>query len=127
VTTGAGDRRWSGWYEGAGVNQSTQEAYVVDGGEKNEATSLRTQEILAAEQFRRRYQASPCVDKTAIPSVADSVADCEGSPPPWSCRTRLVAKWLPMPQAEASRTAHHVLMNLSSAIAEADYAAFCWP
>jgi beta-ribofuranosylaminobenzene 5'-phosphate synthase len=115
-----------GGTSGASVNLIDRGGYLVDGGHANPSDFNKDpKRYLVPSKFAQNFKKPPVLINLPFPDWPILIIIAEGI----KLHDREELNWfnsnLPIPQAEAHRTAHHILMHLSTAIAEADYAAFC--
>lgn len=112
---------------GASVNLIDRGGFLVDGGHANppDFTEDPHRYLLPSRFAGAAVRTPPPLVSCPFPPwpilvIIGAGVELHGKPElDWFRRT------LPIPYAEACRTAHLVLMNLAPAVAEADYPAFC--
>lgn len=111
---------------GASVNLIDRGGYLVDGGHINPADfNDDPQRYLLPSRYAKHTLTPPVLINLPFPDwpiliIVTKGLELFGKPElDWFKAT------LPIPEIEAKNTAHHVLMNLSTAIAENDYRAYC--
>mgnify|MGYP006276159201 FL=1 len=111
---------------GASVNLIDRGGYLVDGGHLNpDDFDADPQKYLLPSRYAGAARKPPPLISLPFPPwpilcMITQGLELSGKPElDWFRET------LPIPAAAARATAHHVLMNLSTAIAEADYRSFC--
>ena len=111
---------------GASVNLIDRGGFLVDGGHANPPDFDRDpQRYLVPSRFAGAGRKPPVLINLPFPPwpillIIGVGTELSGRPElDWFRRT------LPIPAREAQRTAHHILLHLAPAVAEADYPAFC--
>jgi beta-ribofuranosylaminobenzene 5'-phosphate synthase len=111
---------------GASVNLIDRGGYLVDGGHLNpDDFDVDPQKYLLPSRYAGAARKPPPLISLAFPPwpilcMITQGLELSGKPElDWFRQT------LPIPAEAARATAHHVLMNLSTAVAEADYSSFC--
>jgi beta-ribofuranosylaminobenzene 5'-phosphate synthase len=113
---------------GASVNLIDRGGFLVDGGHANPPDFADDpQEYLVPSRFAARAgaPAPPVLVNLPFPPWPILVLVAEGVELSGERELDWFRETLPIPRAEARRTAHHVLLGLAPAVAEADYPAFC--
>jgi beta-ribofuranosylaminobenzene 5'-phosphate synthase len=115
-----------GGTSGASVNLIDQGGYLVDGGHANPSDfDEDPQKYLVPSRFARVASKPPPLIQLPFPAWPILLMITEGTKLHGEPELAWFRETLPIPLAEAQRTAHHVLFHLSTAVAEADYPAFC--
>ncbi|MBB4264577.1 beta-ribofuranosylaminobenzene 5'-phosphate synthase family protein [Roseospira visakhapatnamensis] len=111
---------------GASVNLIDRGGYLVDGGHLNpDDFNDDPQAYLLPSRFAHPAPKPPVLIQAPFPPWPILCIITEGSELHGKPELDWFRKTLPIPAAEARRTAHHVLLNLSTAVIEADYRHFC--
>lgn len=111
---------------GASVNLIDRGGFLVDGGHANPGDfGEDPQRYLVPSRFAGSARKPPVLINLPFPPWPILIVIGEGMELSGQAELRWFRETLPIPAREAQRTAHHILMHLAPAIAEADYEAFC--
>ncbi len=115
-----------GGTSGASVNLIDSGGYLVDGGHANpDDFNENPKRYLVPSKYAKTFKKPPVLINMPFPEWPIILMITNGI----KLHDQMEFDWfnqtLPIPKAEAHRIAHHVLMHLSTAIAEQDYVAFC--
>lgn len=111
---------------GASVNLIDRGGYLVDGGHANPPDfDEDPQRYLLPSRYAHAATRPPVLVRLDFPPWPILLMITEGTKLHGEAELAWFRETLPIPAHEAQRTAHHVLLHLSTAIAEADYPAFC--
>jgi len=111
---------------GASVNLIDHGGFLVDGGHKNpDDFAEDPHRYLLPSRYAGAARKPPPLINLPFPPWPILLIVTAGTKLHGEPELEWFKKTLPIPAEEARRTAHHVLMNMAPAIAEADYAAFC--
>lgn len=111
---------------GASVNLIDRGGFLVDGGHANPPDfDDDPQRYLVPSRFAGAARRPPVLVNLPFPQWPILLLLGKGTELSGQPELEWFRETLPIPAREAQRTAHHVLMHLAPAIAEADYAAFC--
>ncbi len=111
---------------GASVNLIDRGGFLVDGGHANPADFAEDpQRYLVPSRFAGAARKPPVLVSLPFPEWPILLLLGEGTELSGQPELDWFRETLPIPAREAQRTAHHVLLHLAPAVAEADYAAFC--
>lgn len=115
-----------GGTSGASVNLIDRGGYLVDGGHANPADfNENPKRYLVPSKYAKTFKKPPVLINLPFPDWPIILMITQGIKLHDQVEFDWFDKTLPIPKAEAHRIAHHVLMHLSTAIAEQDYEAFC--
>jgi beta-ribofuranosylaminobenzene 5'-phosphate synthase len=111
---------------GGSVNLIDRGGFIVDGGQANPANfDAEPRRYLLPSRFAAADKRPPVLIHSRFPPWPILVIRCHGTGLHGNAELDFFQRTLPVPAAEARRTAHVVLMGLAPAIVEADYPAFC--
>jgi len=111
---------------GASANLIDSGGYLVDGGHANPSDfNDDPRKYLLPSRFAHAARRPPPLIRLDFPSWPILLMITEGTKLHGEPELQWFRDTLPLPLPEVYRTAHHVLLHLSTAVAEADYGAFC--
>lgn len=111
---------------GASVNLIERGGFLVDGGHANpEDFAEDPQRYLVPSRFAGSARKPPVLVNLPFPPWPILILVGEGTELSGQAELDWFRETLPIPARAAQHTAHHILMHLAPAIAEADYRAFC--
>lgn len=115
-----------GGTSGASVNLIDRGGFLVDGGHANpEDFDQDPQRYLVPSRFAAGAKPPPVLVSLPFPPWPILILIGVGTELSGKPELDWFRQTLPIPRAAAERTAHHVLLHLAPAVAEADYEAFC--